>query len=88
VSKSPKTYNRPARVHAPTKGRPPEMPTTLSPAARAILEALARLGKPANKAALIGAGVDRATWSEALSEAYRAKAVKRVPGADVLHTLA
>lgn len=78
----------PARVHVPSAKRPPDMPATLSPAAQSIVAALAKLGKPANKAALVAAGVNRADWSDALSEVYRARKVKRAPGADVLHCLA
>ena len=76
-------------VHAPSTGRPPAAKAhTLSAPAAALVAGLARIGKPANKAALLAVGVDRATWSEALSEAYRAGAVRRVKGADVLHALA
>jgi hypothetical protein len=78
----------PARaVHVPGK-RPPDMPETLSAAARSILAALSKVGKPANKAELLAAGADRATWSEGLSELYRARKVKRAPGAEVAHQIA
>ena len=74
-------------VHVPGK-RPPDMPESLSAAARSILAALSKVGKPANKAELLAAGADRAEWSAGLSELYRSRKVKRVPGADVLHSLA
>lgn len=63
---------------------------TLSEAAAALVAALKRLGKPANKPALLAeSGIPRAAWSDALSEVYRARLVKRAKdAADVLHTLA
>lgn len=82
------TKPAPARVHAPSKGRPPEVPATLSAAARSIVAALGKLGGKGDKRALIGAGADRAEWSTALSECYRAKVVQRVKGAEVVHALA
>jgi len=78
----------PARVHAPSAKRPPDAPATLSAAAQSILAALGKVGGKGDKRTLIGAGADKAAWSDALSECYRAKVVQRVKGAEVVHALA
>jgi hypothetical protein len=77
-------------AHAPANGRPPTAARhkpvpTLSPAARRLVDAVKSIDGPATKAKILAAGVTRAEYSEALSEAYRARALRRAPGADVAH---
>jgi hypothetical protein len=73
----------PAAQPAPT---PDPVPTTpaptgqgeLSPHARALVDALAKIGTPAVKATMLQtAGIPASAWSDALSEAYRARRITR-----------
>ena len=50
----------------------------LSPHARALIDALAKIGTPAIKKTLLAtAGIPASAWSDALSEAYRARKITR-----------
>ena len=50
----------------------------LSPHARALVDALAKIGGPAIKATMLQtAGIPASAWSDALSEAYRARKITR-----------
>jgi hypothetical protein len=76
----------PAPVPKPTKPTPaPESKPTpaptgpeLSPHARALIDALAKIGTPAVKKTMLAtAGIPASAWSDALSEAYRARKITR-----------
>jgi hypothetical protein len=80
----PKPTQQPEPAPAPKSPQP-----SLSANAQALVDALAKIGKPADKAAILAvAKVARSDWSDALSEAYRARRITRDrSSADVLHTL-
>ena len=80
----PKPAPQPEPAPAPKSSHP-----SLSANAQALVDALAKIGKPADKAAILAvAKVARSDWSDALSEAYRAKRITRDrSSADVLHML-
>jgi hypothetical protein len=62
------------------ESKPTPAPTgpELSPHARALIDALAKIGTPAVKATMLqAAGIPASAWSDALSEAYRARKITR-----------
>jgi hypothetical protein len=71
----PKPTPKPAAKPTPA---PESKPDTLSPHARALVDALAKIGTPAVKATMLQtAGIPASAWSDALSEAYRARRITR-----------
>ncbi len=70
---TPKTAAKPQPAPAPES-----KPDALSPHARALVDALAKIGTPAVKATMLQtAGIPASAWSDALSEAYRARRITR-----------
>lgn len=73
----PKPTPKPAAKPQPQPA-PEAKPDTLSPHARALVDALAKIGTPAVKATMLQtAGIPASAWSDALSEAYRARRITR-----------
>jgi hypothetical protein len=73
----PKPAPKPAAKPQPQPA-PESKPDTLSPHARALVDALAKIGTPAVKATMLQtAGIPASAWSDALSEAYRARRITR-----------
>lgn len=71
----PKPTPKPAAKPQPA---PESKPDALSPHARALVDALAKIGTPAVKATMLQtAGIPASAWSDALSEAYRARRITR-----------
>ena len=73
----PKPTPKPAAQPQPQPA-PESKPDALSPHARALVDALAKIGTPAVKATMLQtAGIPASAWSDALSEAYRARRITR-----------
>ena len=83
-------YSIPRKAPAEESSPPPTPAgsSQLSPCARAIVAALRASSRPMTKADLVGRpGIDRAGWSDAMSELYRLRLVRRAPGTEVAHEL-
>jgi hypothetical protein len=91
---APAPAHKPAKAHKPSKPskRPPDAKAhALSANGAALVDALRTLARPARKAEILPvAKLPASAWSDALSEVYKARAVKRDRSRadDVYHALA
>jgi hypothetical protein len=79
-TKEPAPMPKPTKPTPAPESKPTPAPTgpELSPHARALIDALAKIGTPAVKKTMLAtAGIPASAWSDALSEAYRARKITR-----------
>jgi hypothetical protein len=80
-AKEPSPMPKPTKPTPAPESKPTPAPTgqaELSPHARALIDALAKIGTPAVKKTMLAtAGIPASAWSDALSEAYRARKITR-----------